>query len=188
MPGAAGRRVVSDWPELYRRLLADELDVVVAEISHATDDDRFVVEPLPEHPACFFCRAGHPLADRAEVTLEDTARFAVATTIMPRRLLDLLGKNDMILRPNLPEGASTTEFRVETPYVARRIVMESDVLGMGLARQIEHEVALGRLVVLPLHPPWLKTYYGVVRLARRTPSPATSEFLRILREVEDEIE
>ena len=79
---------VSDWSDLCRRLLNDELDVVIAEISHVIDDERLVVEALP--------------------------------------------------------------------------------------RQIEHEVALGRLVELRLKAPpaWLTSDYGIIRLARRTPSPA----------------
>jgi hypothetical protein len=42
--------------------------------------------------------------------------------------------------------------------------------------------------LLPLRLPWLKTSYGVIQLARRTPSPPLSEFLRILREVEDMVD
>ena len=67
-------------------------------------------------------------------------------------------------------------------------MLESDVVGLALPAQIEREVVLGRLVPLPLHLPWLKTSYGILRLAGRTPSPLAEEFLRILREVEQEIE
>jgi DNA-binding transcriptional LysR family regulator len=111
-------------------------------------------------------------------------------TIVPKRLLDLIGKVDTTLRTDIPEGAAATEFRVETPYLARSIVMESDVLGLALPRQIEHEVALGRLVELRLKvtPPWLTSYYGIIRLARRTPSPAANEFLKVLREFESELD
>jgi len=54
--------------------------------------------------------------------------------------------------------------------------------------QIELELAVGSLKLLPLRLPWLKTSYGVIQLARRTPPPALAEFLRILREVEDEVD
>jgi DNA-binding transcriptional LysR family regulator len=187
-PGILVDVAVADWPDLYRRLADDKLDVVIAEMSHATDDDRFVVEPLPEHRAVVYCRSGHPLTGLGDITLEDVKRYPVALPIMPRRLLDLFGKVDSAVKPDLPEGTATTEFRVEMPFLAHKVVMESDVLGLAVLRQIEHDVAMGRLAVLPLQAPWLNTYYGIIRLARRTPSPATVEFLKVLREVEAEID
>ena len=179
---------VADWPTLHRRLLADQLDVVIAEMTHAKDDDRFVVEPLPEHRAVMYCRSGHPLATLRNVTLEDIGRYPIALTTMPERLLDFLRKIDVKVNPDLPEGSATTEIRVEMPSLAQKIVMESDVLSIAVPRQIEREVALGRLAVLPLDAPWMKTFYGIIRLARRTPSPATKEFLSVLYEVEREID
>jgi DNA-binding transcriptional LysR family regulator len=189
-PGIQVDVSVNDWPDLYRRLLNDELDVVIAETSHAIDDKRLIVEPLPQHPAVFYCRSGHRLSNQEKVTLEDIRRFPIAMTVLPKRLMDMIGKVDSTMRTDIPEGAATTEFRVEAPSMARSIVMESDVLGMALPHQIEHEVALGRIVMLRLNValPWLTSYYGIVRLARRTASPAANEFLRLLREVEGEID
>jgi DNA-binding transcriptional LysR family regulator len=39
-------------------------------------------------------------------------------------------------------------------------------------------------VLLPLELPWLRTSYGIIRLANRTPSPAAAAFIEILRTVE----
>jgi DNA-binding transcriptional LysR family regulator len=64
------------------------------------------------------------------------------------------------------------------------VVLESDAVSVALPRQIEADLALGRLVLLPLDLPWLTTAYGIIRLAHRTPSPAAVEFLELLREVE----
>jgi DNA-binding transcriptional LysR family regulator len=175
---------VGDWPELYRRLLAEEFELIVAETSHATEDDRFHVEPLPAHAGFLYGRAGHPLAGRADLTIADLAPYPVATTVMPRRVLDLVGKADTLIRSDLPDGAGTMELRVEMPHIARLIAMESDVVGIAVGHQIDDDLAAGRLVQLPLHLPWLGTSYGVMRLAHRTPSPAATAFIAILREVE----
>jgi DNA-binding transcriptional LysR family regulator len=106
---------------------------------------------------------------------------------MPRRVLDLIGRADTLIRPDQPDGAGTLELRVEMPHVARLIVMESDVVGIAVGHQLDDDLAAGRLVKLQLHLPWLGTSYGIVRLAHRTPSPAASAFLAILREVEADI-
>jgi len=189
-PGITVDLSVSDWPELFRRLLQNELDVVIAETSHALDDDRLAIEALPRHPGIFYCRSGHPLTIQGEVTLEDIQRYPIAMTTVPKRLLDLVGKPDTGMRTDVPEGAATTEFRIEMPYLARSIVMESDVLGIAVPRLIEQDVALGRLVELQMkvQPSWLATRYGIATRARQTLSPAAHEFLEILREVEAEID
>jgi len=186
-PGVHVDLAVGDWPELYLRLLAEEFELIVAESSHAAEDDRFLVEPLPVHGGFLYGRAGHPLAGRADLTIADLARYPVATTVMPRRVLDLIGRADTLIRPDLPDGAGTLELRVEMPHIARLIVMESDVVGIAVGHQLDDDLAAGRLVKLPLHLPWLGTSYGIMRLAHRTPSPAASAFLAILREVEADI-
>jgi len=180
--------VVTDWPELFRKVLADEIDIAVAEVSHATGDDRVIIEPLPEHQGFLFCRAGHPLTGRTDLTAEEVGAYPLALTSVPRRLLEHLGTGAGIASNDAREGTSTPHFRVETPYLARAIVKESDAIGAALLTQIEHDIALGHVVTLPLRLPWLKTRYGILRLARRTLSPAAIEFLKILREVEQEIE
>jgi DNA-binding transcriptional LysR family regulator len=120
--------------------------------------------------------------------MEDAAHYPFALPIIPKRLLDLIGAHRFAASSDLPDGTAATAFRVDLPFLAQKIVMESDVLGLAVPKQVEHEVAAGRLAILPLEAPWLKTYYGVVRLARRTPSPSTEAFIKVLHEVEREID
>jgi DNA-binding transcriptional LysR family regulator len=187
-PGIRVDIKVADWPDLYQQLLADELDVAIAEISHAQVDERFTVEPLPEHRAVIYCRSGHSLVGRSDITLEDAKQYPFAMPIMPMRMQDLFDKSGFAAKSGLPEGTATSRFRVDLAFLAQKIVMESDVLGLATRRQIEGGVTAGRLAILPLEAPWLKTNYGVVRLAWRSPSPSTVAFLSILHEVEGELD
>ena len=179
---------ISDWPELYRRLLANELDVVVAETSHAMDDSRFAIEPLLSHQAYFYCRAGHPLTTQPDVTLQAIKAFPLAMPLLPHRLLEMVGKSALPQASGALDATATTEFRIDNPMMARRIVSTSDVVSAAVPVQIEQDVMLGRLTILPPAFPWLKTSYGILRLASRTPSPAAAEFLQILRQVELEVD
>jgi DNA-binding transcriptional LysR family regulator len=79
------------------------------------------------------------------------------------------------------------EIRVETVDLVRRIVVESDAIGIAIMSQIKDEVTHGKIVVLPLKIEWLISNYGVIRLANRTLAPAVMTFIEILREVESEI-
>lgn len=186
-PGLRVDLSVGDWPALINRVLAGELDLAIAEMSRALDDERLTVEPMPKHRFAFICRPGHPLAGRVELTLEEVRQYPLVGTAIPARLAELVDEKIAGRSSSLPEGVAAPEIRVETVGLVRRIVMESDAVGGAVSRQVEDDVALGRLVSLSLELPWLTTNYGIIRLANRTPGPAALVFMEILREVEAEI-
>ena len=186
-PGLMVDLAVGDWTELIRRVASGELDLAIADTGIAQRDDRLVAELLPQHQLNFFCRTGHPLADRPAVTLDEVRNFPLVGTALPPQLAALAASNNRGLRSNLPEGITAPEIRVGTFALARRIVMESDAVGGAVPSQIEDAVARGQLVRLTLDLPWLKTNYGIIRLANRTPGPAAMAFMEILRKVEAEI-
>jgi DNA-binding transcriptional LysR family regulator len=175
---------VADWSELIRRVASGELELAIADTGIAKQDDRLVVESLPRHKLGFFCRSGHPLAGSAGLTLEELRRYPLVGTALPPQLAGLAAKDRKGMRANLPAGVTAPEIRVDTFALARRIVMQSDAVGGAVPSQIQDSVARGELVTLPLDLPWFQTAYGILRLANRTPSPAATAFIEILREVE----
>jgi DNA-binding transcriptional LysR family regulator len=175
---------VADWSELIRRVASGELELAIADTGLAKQDDRLVVDSLPQHKLSFFCRKGHPLAGLAGLMLDELRKFPLVGTALPPQLAALAAKEGKGMRANLPAGVTAPEIRVDTFPLARRIVMESDAIGGAVPSQIEDSVARGEVVTLPLDLPWLKTGYGIIRLANRTPSPAAESFMQILREVE----
>jgi DNA-binding transcriptional LysR family regulator len=92
------------------------------------------------------------------------------------------------LRSTLPEGTTAPEIRVDTFALVLPVVLQSDAIGGAAPSQVRGWIANGEVIVLPLELPWLKTNYGIIRLANRTPSPAAESFMQILREVEAGIE
>jgi DNA-binding transcriptional LysR family regulator len=186
-PGIRVDVVTHDWPNLLQALLNDEVDAVIAEMQHADDDERLTVESLPPHEGRFFCRAGHPLLGHSGLTLEDVLAYPMVFGVLPRRLAEAISRMNPAAGSGLPEGTATAQFRVESLLVARRVVLESDVIGIAVPSQIAGELADGRFAVLPLALPWMKTNYGIIRLAGRTPSPACVAFVKLLREVEGEL-
>jgi DNA-binding transcriptional LysR family regulator len=175
---------VADWSELIRRVASGELELAIADTGIAKQDDRLVVESLPRHKLGFFCRSGHPLAGSAALTLEELRKYPLVGTALPPQLAALAAKDRKGMRANLPAGVTAPEIRVDTFALARRIVMQSDAVGGAVPSQIQDSVARGELVTLPLDLPWLETAYGILRLANRTPSPAATAFMEILREVD----
>jgi DNA-binding transcriptional LysR family regulator len=183
-PGLFTELSLDDWPVLLRQLLSGELDIAIAESSILADDARFVVENLPRHRGVFFFRAGHPLASRHDVTLEDIREFPLVANALPTRLMPLMKGRTPAGRLEPFEPEIKPEMRVETLHLARLIAIESDAVGVALASQIARDVASGLLASVDLRLPWMTTNYGIIQLAGRTPPPAAKVFLDILREVE----
>jgi DNA-binding transcriptional LysR family regulator len=175
---------VADWPALTRRVANSEIELAVADTMLAGQDERLSVEPLPQHQVYLFCRAGHPLAGRASLTMADVRRYPLVASALPPRLDSLAARDRRGLRSNLPEGATAPEIRVDTFALALPVVLQSDAIGGAAPSQIRGEIANGEAFLLPLELPWLKTNYGIIRLANRTPSPAAEAFMQCLREVE----
>lgn len=178
---------VEDWPELIRKVGSEELDLVVADADLASRADHLSVEVLPQHRGNLFCRAGHPLLEGSAPTFEEVRRYPIVAPALPNRVSALAARDNQGLRPHLPTGTVASEIRVGSFPLAKRIVMESDAVGAATPTQIADAVACGQLVLLDLDLPWLTTKYGIIRLARRTPSPAAEAFMEVLREVEAEI-
>jgi DNA-binding transcriptional LysR family regulator len=177
-----------DWPELTKRVLSGELELAIAESSLACDDKRLAVEELPAHQVHYFCRSGHPLTALPEVAPDDVRAYPLVATSLPSRVIAALGRSRSDASLDKLDETPTVEARTSTFHMVLQIVQHSDAVSAGLPSQIEQDVALGRLVRLPLEVPGLQTGYGIIRLAHRTLSPAADLFVEQLREVERELE
>jgi DNA-binding transcriptional LysR family regulator len=85
------------------------------------------------------------------------------------------------------DGVFVPRVRLDTFRLARQVVLQTEAVGLAVVSQIAEDVRLGRLRILPLVLPWLRSSFAIIRLAERTPSPAEDAFCRILRDVEAEI-
>ena len=70
---------------------------------------------------------------------------------------------------------------------ARQTAIECDVVFPVPIIAIDAQLRAGELVVLDCHPNWLRTNYGFFSKRDRTPSPATLEFMAVLRDIEARI-
>ena len=179
---------ISDWPGLTRRVLEGDIELAVADTSLALADDRLIVEALPRHQLQLFCRAGHPLAGKPSLDLAEARSYPLVGNALPPHLVNLSAQDNRGLRASLPEGTTAPEIRVDSFALILPIVLSSDAISGAVPSQIRGPLDRGEVLLLPLELPWLRTSYGIIRLANRTPSPAAAAFIEILREVEAGIE
>ncbi len=167
---------VGGWLNLRQQVLSRQLDLSIAELSGLADDGRFVVEPCEQHRAALVCRKRHPLLSSESPSLQHIRNFPLVSTVLPGRMRELPGKRSA--SPGSGDLVIPT-VQVDTMGLVMDIVAASDAIGIAMPVHILESVKRGDLAVLALDLPYLKSNYGIIRLAGRTPSPAAEAFTRI---------
>jgi DNA-binding transcriptional LysR family regulator len=176
---------VDHWQQLSEWLLGNEIDFFVADIFEQADDERFECMPLPKQELVWFCRAGHPLADRSVLSPKDLLDFPLATPRMPFWAVRWFAaaKNENEQTAGLPRPMPNIQ--CESYSMLKRIVMAGNSVSAALSDTVEEEVTEGRLVILPVDGPTLTTQAGIVRLRERSLSPISKELVRIIQTITD---
>jgi DNA-binding transcriptional LysR family regulator len=167
---------VGGWLSLRQQVLDRQLDLSVAELSGIGDDQRFEVQPCEKHHAVLIGRNSHPLLHAEALTLQDIRNFPLVSTILPGRMRVLPARRESGLHG---EDLVVPTVRVDTMGLVMDIVAASDAIGIAMPVHVLPGVQRGDLAVLALDLPFLKSNYGIIRLAGRTPSPAAEAFTRI---------
>jgi len=174
----------SDPQSLIIGLLEHRLDLAVIELSLAERETGLATEALPEHPACFFCRTGHPLAGQPNLQLAQVMTFPYVGTRMPPRVAGSFLQLAKVGRIDADTGDYLPPVTVHSIQVAKEVVLKSDAIGAAPLALLAREIRAGQLIALPLRQDWLHTRYGFVYLRERLLSPAAQAFMAELRTVE----
>jgi len=173
-----------DWWKLAGLVFSDEFEIVAGECSEAEGNPEIAVDCFPDRPAGFFVRAGHELAGRKQVTLDDIARLALVAPRLPARIVTkvpAIGKHGQVSadgRYLLPA--------IEAPGLRAitDILLGSNAVGMSLPVFCAEETARGALVQLPVHAPWLFIHQGIMLPRSRAMSPAIRTFITAAKAAE----
>lgn len=175
-PGLRIEVMSDDVRVIVDRLFSGKIELAVIELSIVSGEPRLASEPLPAHPACFYCRAGHPLAAETAPTIERILQFPYAGTRMPPRVAQAflaLAKAGSIDRDT---GDYVPPIRVDSVPMVKDVVLGSDAVAAAPLAFIADDIARGGLVALAARAPWLQTGYGFVHLRGAALSPAVQAF------------
>lgn len=164
---------------LVERLRAGEFDMVVGRVPDAEAADELRFEPVTDEPHSLVVRAGHPLARRSSVQLEELARQAwilpPADSILRDRLTALF------LSRGLEQPAETVS-TLALPTIAS-LLAGSDMVAALPLELAEPYVEAGVLAVLPFDLSLRMDMYGIITRKRHQLSPGAEAMLAALREV-----
>ena len=146
------------WPELLNR----EIELMFCISDSMAPTAEVEVKLLKMCPLGLFVRAGHPLAERAELMLECLADYPYAAAV----------------KLSLPPFGASGALICENFNIVRQVVLHSDTCWFASPDLVADDMAAGRLVQLPLiDAPLQKHRLVMAHLKRRTLSPAAVEMV-----------
>ncbi len=186
-PNLQVRVTTSDPVEVIRDVLAQRIDVGVADRTGPDADDRLTVESVPAHPIVLACRSGHPLTKVPRPTRAQVLSFPLVTTLLrgPAAAAALF-PSAATPSPGSTTGDFVPQLSVNSLSLARLIARQSNALFPGTAGMLAEDIAAGHLVLLDFRVPAMQTNYGVIYLRGRTLAPAARAFIAALHAVEAE--
>ena len=186
-PNLQIRVTTSDPVEVVRDVLAQRIDVGVAEVAGPDSDERLTIEPIPPHPIVLACRPDHPLTRMPRPTTAQVMCFPLVTTLLRGAAAATAHSvGATALSKGLGSGDFSPQLSVNTLSLARLIARQSNALFPGTAGMLAEDVAAGRLAVLDFQVPAMRTNYGVIYLRGRTLAPAARAFIAALHAMEAE--
>ena len=179
------RLTVGNRDELLARLAAHEIDLAV--MSHPPAGDVFAAEAFAPHPHVMVAAPGHRLARRRSVPLAEAGREPIITR-------EPGSATRLVMDQAFAEAgvAPRIEMEIASNETIKQAVAASFGLGFLSAHAVRQELALGRLVVIPVKGfPVMRQWYVVHRRDRGLPRIAEAfqrfvvkEGARIIRRLE----
>ncbi len=181
-PGVRLRILMNDPASVARLLRTRTVDLAVAEASVLGGDDAFeIIVALPPLAAHVIVRAGHPLAGKANIEIADVLDYPFAQVVMlpPRVLKPILAARRAAASRDAMQSPPFPAIECPTLQLAARIVARSNAFTFATLGMVRAELEL-RQIVPVLQASWMRTDWNIVRLRKRTMSPAMTAFVEEL--------
>lgn len=184
VPGLSVQLRIEQFPELARMVRSREIDLAVAEASTVAEKPDLEVIPLEPVQGWFAVRAGHPLAGRSHLSMEEILAYPlVFSGRLPPRILEPL----LAAAPGAGEsgdGPAPAVPAVDAPSlsVIVDVVAGSDAVGPVTPTIAGPAVEAGRLVLLDAELPWLRTAFAILLPRERRSSEVLDRAVEAVRD------
>jgi DNA-binding transcriptional LysR family regulator len=176
-PDTAVSIVDGPYAELFARLVAGELDLMVGALRNPHPSPEVVQTPLYEDRLVVVARAGHPLTRAKSVTLADLAAFR---WIMAAPGVPMRGMWEAMFE-DAGHAVPPVAIECSSVFTIHGLLAEGDWLTLLSPEQVGRELAAGRLAVLMAETEGAARTIGVTTRAGWRPSGAQAAFLAELK-------
>ena len=163
---------------LIQHLQTGELDIVIGRVLDSETAAQFSFEPLTDEPHCLVVRAGHPLAGRSDLSLQELARQSWILPPGGSILRDRL--TALFLSAGLDQPQQTVE-TLALPVVTS-LLGQSDMVSALPEELVKPYLEAGLLAVLNFDLGLRMDAYGIVTRRGHQLSPGAELMLVCLRE------
>ncbi|MGL4286758.1 MAG: LysR family transcriptional regulator [Phreatobacter sp.] len=159
-------------------------DIAVADLVEVRGLEEVSFEKLVTVKVALFCRPGHPLLRKGVIEGMDVADFPLAGPRPSHYTSDALKRAGANRALTVPEnGGFVPRIWVESFAAMREAVLASDAISWAPVPVLEPFWARGELAHLVMDPAPIDIEFGLVTQRNRTPSPATTAFIRIIKAI-----
>ena len=167
---------------LVARLRAGELDLVIGRVLDSEAGGELAFEPVTDEPHSLIARAGHPLAGRAGLQLEELVQqgwiLPPAGSVLRERITALFVSHGL-------ESPAETVSTLALPTIAS-LIEQSDMIAPLPAELVQPYLDSGRMVVLPFDLGLRMDSYGIITRRQHQLSPGAEAMLGAVRAVVQE--
>lgn len=161
------------------QLRSRQIDAMVVDMRRVVPTTDLNIESLVELRAGFIVRAGHPLANKRNVSMKEVLQYPVACTPLSDEVLRLL-VDQYGLQAN---PAEMVKLRCDDIPRLISAVYESDAIFLGVVATASEGLERGELVELNVRPKLAaNARFAYVTLAGRTEAPSMTYFRSFVNE------
>ncbi|MBS0428728.1 MAG: LysR family transcriptional regulator [Proteobacteria bacterium] len=177
--------VIAPWKELPERLLARDIDLMLADLSEVQAHEAIELTALQPHPSVTVVRAGHPLAAVPAPTMDQLRAYPWAGPQVSQDVAERMARH----LPAMPAGqpVQPLALRCDSSAVLKDILRNSDALSMLCVFMVAEELRRGQLVAIPGLPLRTVGQFGVARLRGRSLSAPEQVFIAQLQALDAEL-
>jgi LysR family transcriptional regulator, regulator for genes of the gallate degradation pathway len=170
--------VDAPYDDLLHHLRHGDLDFLIGALRFPPPADDIIQEELLSPPLAVIARPGHPLSQQQNI---DVATLASYPWVVPRSGTPTRSAFDALFsRHNLPLPKRLVE--TSSQILIRELLRGSDRLTLISTHQIEHELDLGILAVMPVSLEHTRRAIGITLRKNWQATPSQTLFLNILRQ------
>ncbi len=171
--------------DLPAPLRSREIDLLVTRADTFVNESDVEVERLHEHPMVLVGRAGHPLAGRPGLTLQETFEYPwLAIGRIPQPSLDFLAAAQQGAPSTPARQRAFPALQCASVSVARQAMLLSDGVALLTPAMARHSTQSGQMAPLLSLAGDVKSDNALVRLKSRPLSAAAQVFCEKLRAID----
>jgi DNA-binding transcriptional LysR family regulator len=163
---------------LVAKLLEGHLDFVVGRILDSNGADELNFEPLADEPHSIIARAAHPLAEKADLAIQDLLDLGWilqgAGSLLRGRLDSMLVERGLARPKNVVETSALP--------VTIALLRMTDMITVLPEQAVVPYCEVGLLKILPIHLGVKMDAFGIITRRKHPLSPGAAVVLKILSE------